>query len=1102
MSPWSASLKMKLQVIGRVEFSAAKRKFTLALLTFALFLFAFRQFFGTGMLAYGDEPPFPQTAQQAFDVFFSSWHPMSLGITAQYPLNSFLVGLTILVTGGNAVLAQKVWFFFPMPLSFLSMYFFSRRFTESTFGRWLSSFVYSVNPVTIGTPYIGGAVGTLFLYAFLPLLLGILISLFTSSQHSPRNFLAFTLLFTLSGGLLTAVYILPFFLALLIFVLAQRKIKLALTRLALLAGSIALFVGLTLPGNYAGLPVFARYLPSSLNSSSPPIPISDLVGGISYTYSQQTILNLLNFGVTALPFPGYFSGTSWWTALGFLYPMLAFSALFFIRKSSNAIFIAGFSAYSLAVLFFIWVTKLGPGIGVFATFPFLFTFSNPSGLDLMIMVGYAPLIAIALDRILRQLHPWTLSITNVHKARRVTTISTVFALLLLLLAGSYVWPFFTGNMGFGSIGVPVDKLSIPAVYYQASDWLNLHIADNDPSRTLWVPLDYQAQLDLRWLDSSAVTFPLGIGQYLTLPITRYVGFAFTALANNDTSNVGALLAPLNVKYIILNLASSQTGTPSATGFLNYGEPFLFGSPLLYQNILNSQKDLRLIENESSFLVYLNMDYQHRVQPFGKLYYVTSLGAHDNVASDTESVGFLSSFPRYSSATQILALESASSPDQRSWLNTSSDAQVINVASGVAKSQSAYLAKPIFEIDQTNPSPGSWSPTTGQWVVRGDGLSGISPDMPSTWSYADLLYENLNISDFSFGTYFNIVSPVADSFSQQPGIFLRHSKEGFYLVEVEPDANRIAVYRSDLSTPVATAPLHVQPNAWYNLTAAISGQAGAVHLSVYMNATLSVDTTDLNTPNPVVAGYVGLQSKGYHTSVIEFKNTRIATPNNRELYSSAIPSPYTVANAQILVPKDGNYTLYAYAPGPGQVTFALPNTTINASRIIGNWVDSGSVLLSHGTYDVTISYGNRTVLESNFLQTHLALVSSTFDSLRYSNSDSPYNLVFQDVSSTSYELTLETQGPVQIQLSEMFSTGWTALVDGIKAIHYVSDSFLNGFYVNSAGSHRIVIQYEGQNLKNRTIMVWIGSWLLLLLSSFLLVSQRRLRTFFSRSLLAK
>lgn len=47
--------------------------------TFGLFLFAYREFLGTGMLSYGDSPPFPETANQAFDAFKSAWQPLSRG---------------------------------------------------------------------------------------------------------------------------------------------------------------------------------------------------------------------------------------------------------------------------------------------------------------------------------------------------------------------------------------------------------------------------------------------------------------------------------------------------------------------------------------------------------------------------------------------------------------------------------------------------------------------------------------------------------------------------------------------------------------------------------------------------------------------------------------------------------------------------------------------------------------------------------------------------------------------------------------------------------------------------------------------------------------
>jgi hypothetical protein len=1077
-----------------LQTTAKTRHFVLGVLTFLMFVWAFRDFFGTGMLAYGDQSPFPQSTQQAFDVFFSSWHPISLGSTAQYPLNYFLVGVTIFLTGGNAILVQKIWLFVPMALSFASMYIFSRRFSSSTPVRWVSSFVYSVNPLTLGPPYIGGATGLLFTFSLLPLLFELLIQLFASSRNSARNSLLFTLLFVVSGGLITAFYLFPLFISLLAYVLARGKVRFALSRLALLAGSIFLFFGLTLPSTYSNPPVFARYLPSYLSSAQPPIRLSELVGGIAYTYSGETARNLLNFGAMALPFPGYSSDFAWWSALGVVYPIIAFSSLLFVRRNKAAKFIAWFSTYSLAVLTFIGVTKLGPGLEIFRAFPFLFTFSNPSGLLLMVMLGYAPLVAITLDRILTVCRGRFIAIGRGRNYRKIVGTGFLVIAICLLLTGTYIWPFFTGNMGFSSMGVQLSGRAIPSVYYDASGWINQRKSSNETFRTLWIPLDYQAQLDVRWLDTSALTFPLGIGQYVTYPITRYVGFVFNALANNGSIRIGSLLGPLNVKYVVVNLESPQGGPPTASGFLNYGEPFLSGSPRAYASILNSQRDLRLIENSTAFMVYLNLAFQPRVKTFDKAQYIASVGARDEYASNLETLDFLSHFPGYDLSREMLILDGSLPVTQRPWFMNRSDAIVTNIEdTGGTPSLNASASQGIFQVIRIETALGIWTPVSGKWEVQGGELIGTSSDMPNTWSSADIFYEHYNLSDLEVKTQFYIHSPIPDSAYEEPGVVLRQSSDGFYLVKVEPGYNRIVVYRSGLPGPLASAPIVVQSNTWYNLTSTISGPAGSVHLSVSLDNTKLIDAYDTNSPNRFLRGYVGLHSEGYHSSVISFKDVEISTLDGTVIYHPAAPSPYTIAGAEIEPSRVDDYSLFAYAPGNGSVTFYLGNRTVNSTRIADGWFSSPPIHLEQRAYNLTVGYGRRSLSLSSTLQSHVALVSSNFANATAISTRPSSISSFQQVSSTEYELTLTAQGPTFVQLSDMYAPEWNAVTNGVELVHYVASAYLNGYYVENKGVYHILIEYQGQNTKNLVTIVWIAAWLFVLFGlGYVFRRQMRLR----------
>jgi hypothetical protein len=708
----------------------------------------------------------------------------------------------------------------------------------------------------------------------------------------------------------------------------------------------------------------------------------------------------------------------------------------------------------------------------------------------MVMLGYAPLIAIVLDRTLTRCKGKFVTIAGGHDHVRVIRLSTLIAIICLLLTGSYVWPIFTGNMGFNSIGVPISKLTIPRVYYDASDWISAHTPSNESFRTLWVPLDYQAQLDVRWLDVSALTFPLGIGQYVTLPITRYVGFVFNTLASNQTSKIGSLLGPLNVKYVVVNLNSSQTGPATASGFLNYGEPFLFGSPYAYASILNGQKDLKLVQNSTTFLVYLNLAFQPRIDVFDKVQYIGSVGSKDEYRSNLDTLQFLSRFPGYNASHQMLVLEGSIPLAQRSLLMQRSTAVVMSIENaGGNTGYDVNASKGLLQLIRTQTAIGTWTPLSGMWTVQGGQLVGTSPDMPTTWSYADIFYQHANLSDFTVKTQFFIHYPVVDSTIQQPGIFLRQSSSGFYLIEAESDAGRISVFRSGLSEALASAPATVQQNTWYNLTATISGPAGRVHVLVYLNTTLLIDTVDTNTPNDVLGGYIGLRSKGYHTSVVSFKNTSISTLDGTLLYNSTVPWPYTIAQAQIEAPRPDDYFFFAYAPGKSPMTFDLGTQTINSTQVADGWFSSSLVHLQQGTYDLAVNYGNRSLSQSDVLQTHIALVSSNFANVEAISKMPSPRWSFQQMSATEYVLTIESQGPAFVQLSEMFSPQWIAFIDGVEKTPYVAGSFLNGYYVETGGIHHLRLEYSGQSTKNLVTIFWAAAWVFMIASPLYVFRQR-------------
>lgn len=638
--------------------------------TFGLFLFAYREFLGTGMLSYGDSPPFPETANQAFDAFKSAWQPLSRGVILPPTLITFMEGITLLVIGGSSVLAQKIFYLATLPLAFFAMYFFLSKLVTSINARLIASFAYSVNPVTIGT-FIGGAHMALYGLLFPPIISAFLIDI-GNGRNLLRKTIILTLLVALSisfNFIITLFCALPFAIYVIINPLFNRNTRGFITTIVLLFTSLILSLLLTLPYSFFAYFIATQFLPGHLPTEA---VLDILISNIRYCYSSSNMINIMKFGSTTLNSLQYL-GSAPWTLLGLVYPILAYASLLFRNNKRNSMIKVMLTLYSFVPITLIWLAYLGPGLQIYLRFPMLFAFSNPSGLTMVLAFTYAPLMALTMDKlevfsrrlIARDKLPQQHGVNAVGSFHKLALVNALLIIIIISSIGIYNYPFFTGDMAFSLAGRPIDQSIIPPVIYEATGWLNAHRAQGEDFRTLWVPLDYETQLNMRWLDPGSLTIPLGAGQYVDLPTAQYAGYVFYVLANDKTDRVGALFAPLNVKYIIINLISPQTGPPRATGFLDYNEPFLYGSPLDYVKILNTQKDLVFVGNQTDFLIYQNLEYLPAITVYTDSFYIVPMkNITVKPTIDFSLMKALSELPGFKPSNQALIFGDELSQDSR------------------------------------------------------------------------------------------------------------------------------------------------------------------------------------------------------------------------------------------------------------------------------------------------------------------------------------------------------------------------------------------------------------------------------------------------------
>ena len=593
-----------------------------------LFTLAYRKLWGAGMFAYGDCSPLPESAATAFKAFFAAWHPTKPGTNLGGPW-LLIRGTFIFIFGNNAPLAQKVLHFSPLLLSFLSMFILLNRFVQSRFAKYVASFVYGVNPVSMGE-FLGGGDYSVYVHALFPLLLIFLWRLL-HDEKKIFNLLIFTLLLTLAYS--CSDYVLIILLPFVIFFLVHslfinrespaRLKKIISAPFIVLLPFIFCFL-LLLPYTFSFLKTALPFLVGSRNLL-PADVVMQLMADLKCCYGSWTLTQITRLGGSL--YAPVFGIPVVLAHFGFIIPLLAFSSLFFICDRKKRKFIFGFICLSILTVIFIWLTHLKLILGLFRAFPFLCRFRNPARPILFLAFTYAPLIAITIDGVQRKLG---MSFTRLFKDswfRRPVAISIILSLIAVGGVSIYNCPFFSGDLSLkynrGS------NYEIPSNFYDIGKWLEVRRSSDGFFRTIWLPWVYEeTEKKLVWIDPYTLSVVIGYEQYAHSPLTGYIELVFCSVVDESVQHWADLIALGNVRYIIVNLASGQKG-PFVVG-KGYFTPYLFGDPQKFANFLDKQKDLKLVVANDKYLIYENERFVPHVTAYQSISFVPSLpGQHNN-----------------------------------------------------------------------------------------------------------------------------------------------------------------------------------------------------------------------------------------------------------------------------------------------------------------------------------------------------------------------------------------------------------------------------------------------------------------------------------------
>jgi hypothetical protein len=514
----------------------------------AFAFFSIRGLWDGGMLAFGDLPRFPTEPSVFVDGFREAWSDRGYG--GVYPSITwflFLAGLLTL-TGGDAPLAQQLAMTLWIPVAFCGMAFLCRRFIETNW--WLAAaggLLYVATPISIGL-FVGGAVGLIWSYALLPLVIAGAEALRRSTGSNiawlalPIALLAATspelLLF---GFVIAAVWLLvgrdrePF--------LPVAVIGLALATLA----TIPALVG------RSGVRLSDTLL-------------EKMTTDFEFTYAEVTPLHLLrlagNHGDPMEPL-GYNEASTWAYAGYLLVAALVVGLLLRRRGDAFVLRLVALASVAFGALLGIaWLTRSNPEL--FADFAATFVFRNPGKLMMLLAVALVPAAVYGIHRLF--------AVFPQHRE----ILRFVVAGGLVAYFGAYAGPALSGDWGVKE--VRGSEYEADAALFASARFVQSQEPDAPGRfRAVWVPFDHTDALNLEWISPHWANEP--VPENVDPAVEEPIALLQDAMDDLDMRGFHAIADRSSVRYVVLrrgadpDLGLTFANDPSMT-LLRQGRGFV------------------------------------------------------------------------------------------------------------------------------------------------------------------------------------------------------------------------------------------------------------------------------------------------------------------------------------------------------------------------------------------------------------------------------------------------------------------------------------------------------------------------------------------------
>jgi len=924
--------------------------------------------------------------------FWSPWQEFLLGSPSFIGWGALIGFVLLLISGGNAILCEKLFFCGILVANCTMFFFLTNHVTKSKWGAYAGAIIYAYSPMTqsnYGTGLVWGV-------AMIPLLFNSCLNLLQPSRKIKDVFLCAVYLSFLAAF---SPHIMPLFPVIVLFLIVMDG------RWRLIPGRITKFLGVVAVFLLINLSAFFIDVTAGSTSLAPPLVT---VGEFVRNYEAFNVPNALKLTLLV----GLSNPVSDFLASrpeGYLLPLMVFSPILVAYNRSTRLrtLVFVFGIISIDLLGFAIRREASLVAFLLPIYRPLIAMRGPHSLQFYLSFLYGALIALLVECMNR--HAFTalegMRMGGWSILKRWTKISRSHVLALLIIV-MVLLAYFVYVPAYS----PQLHDMTPAFPFPPQYGPILGFLQNDPSgssyRYMWLP----------WTPTSGTIFgsmylpsDFTIGAGSTPQAFDYVNWIYSEIVQNGTQNLGALLSPGGVKYIVLVLNSTVPADSASTmqGTPRVSARRLIGDPRQFELFLSSQTDLTLQNRTSNYEIYRN----NRFSPLVTLsddtiFVIGGLGAVDSITR----------LPHYSEVKPILILS-----DNRTMFNEEygSAIYIHNVAadlSGPFDNNTRWM----LDYDQSwlnKTIQQSQTPFTATMSL--DGWSALSTQS------IRLLDDGVLVEGLVQPDPVHDYAVVSCTYRATAGNW--HPYDDLRL-SVKPSDSKLAVVfwgygPSNKAYVASNYEFDVRPNQWNTIEVPLNraDSSNAKQIQIIM----------LTPKEPNRIGSMQI--------------------NGMELLNGT-----TSYSRMIQIPISGNFSTAVHFSGnidPSSISLSIDGKGIR-TKSFENWLESNSEFLNSGVHRVTVRMDS---LDQPFSEILIHNGKSVDELLRL-ESQVP-SLEWVRSSETEYLVHIDTNRPTFISLSESYDPHWNAYVNDIPLSHFVSFSFANGFYLNSSFVGDIAIRYE-------------------------------------------